>query len=272
MKSIELIDSLINQAWGLTANRSYQLLDSEARSRFYSRATMILSNILGKDTPYISRLTSIQFAYTGSFSSYMSDEKQWELIFNAWDMGVKEVVNLLEVIKEELALFHVADERQNKEESEGESLSTCKIFIVHGHNDKMKLSVARSTEKLGLEPIILHEQPNLGRTIIEKFQEYADVGFAIILLSPDDFGHPKNKPSEGKLRARQNVILELGYFLGKLGRRRVMALYLQEENFEMPSDFSGVLYVAFDEAGKWQFDLVKELKACGYEVDANRLV
>lgn len=152
-------------------------------------------------------------------------------------------------------------------------LRKAKVFIVHGHDDSMKLAVARTLEKLELEPIILHEQPNLGRTIIEKFTDYSGVSFAVVLLSPDDIGHSRNAPPEqALLRARQNVILELGYFLGKLGRERVIALYRSDEKFEMPSDYSGVLYVAFDAAERWQFDLVRELKASGYNVDANRLL
>lgn len=148
-----------------------------------------------------------------------------------------------------------------------------KIFIVHGHENEMKLAVARSIEKLGLEAIILHEQPSKGRTIIEKIEGNSDVGFAVVLLSPDDFGYAKDdKPENTKLRARQNVILELGYFLGKLGRNHVVAIYMPQINFEMPSDFNGVLYIPFDNAGRWQFDLVKELKACGYKVDANKLL
>ena len=74
------------------------------------------------------------------------------------------------------------------------------------------------------------------------------------------------------LRARQNVIFELGFFIGKLGRNRVLVLYQEEENFEMPSDYSGVLYTPYDSSGRWQFDLIKELKACGYDVDANKLL
>lgn len=148
------------------------------------------------------------------------------------------------------------------------------IFVVHGHDEEMKQSVARIIEKLGLKPIILHEQPHQGRTIIEKFTEYADgVSFAVVLLSPDDKGYKKDRSSEAaKFRARQNVILELGFFLGKLGRNNVVALFKNESNFELPSDYDGVLYTPFDNSGRWQFDLVRELKSAGYDVDANKLV
>lgn len=148
------------------------------------------------------------------------------------------------------------------------------IFVVHGHDKEMKQYVARTLEKLGLKPIILHEQPSQGRTIIQKFTDYADnVSFAVILLSPDDIGYGKDQSSEAaKYRARQNVILELGFFLGKLGRNNVATLFKNEPNFELPSDYDGVLYTPFDNSERWQFDLVKELQSAGYNVDANRLL
>ncbi len=148
-----------------------------------------------------------------------------------------------------------------------------KVFVAHGQDEGMKQAVARTLETLELAPVILHEQPDQGRTIIEKFVDYSDVSFAIVLLSPDDVAYPKDaSPEQRKLRARQNVILELGFFLGKLGRKKVLALYKEDENFEMPSDYSGVLYTPYDSAGTWRFKLVQELNACGFEVDANKLL
>ncbi|MBE0618640.1 MAG: nucleotide-binding protein, partial [Proteobacteria bacterium] len=103
--------------------------------------------------------------------------------------------------------------------------------------------------------------------------DYSRVGFAVILLSPDDVGRRRGDPPERlRPRARQNVVLELGYFLGRIGRDRVVALYLDEGDFEMPSDYAGVLFVKYDAQGKWAFDLVRELNAAGYGVDANVLV
>ena len=146
-----------------------------------------------------------------------------------------------------------------------------RLFVVHGHNDEMKQAVALTLAKLGLKPIILHEQANKGLTIIEKFEDYADVGFAIVLLSGDDKGYVKSEsPKNAKSRARQNVIFEMGYFIGRLGRNRV--LLLLEQGVERPSDIDGVVYTAYDSAdGVWRTELFKELKACGYDVDANKL-
>lgn len=132
-----------------------------------------------------------------------------------------------------------------------------KVFIVHGHDVETKEMVARFVQKIGLNPIILHEQASSGRTIIEKFEVYSDVGFAIVLLTPDDIGAAISDSADLKSRARQNVILELGYFMGKLSRNRVCALY--KAGVEIPSDYQGVLYIELDEKGAWRTKLAQEL-------------
>ena len=140
-----------------------------------------------------------------------------------------------------------------------------KIFIVHGHDGELKQSVARVIEKQGIEAIILSEQANKGRTIIEKFEDYSDVGGAICLFTSDDVGKAKDE-SEEKSRARQNVVLETGYFMGKLGRNRTVIL--ADEGIEIPSDLSGVVYT---DTANWEINLLKEIKAMGYNVDFNKL-
>lgn len=147
-----------------------------------------------------------------------------------------------------------------------------RVFIVHGHDDGMKQSVARTITDLGLNPVILHEQPNRGKTLIEKFERNSDVGFAVVLLSPDDVAYVSSDPSKTtRPRARQNVVLELGYFVASLGRERVLALK-RGNDLEVPSDFSGVIYTPYDDAGNWKVELVRELRAVGYNVDANKLI
>lgn len=141
------------------------------------------------------------------------------------------------------------------------------IFVVHGHDEAMKEAVARFLEKLALEAVVLGEQANRGATIIEKFKHHADVGFAIVLLSPDDVGAPKSDTPALQPRARQNAVLELGYFLGALGRERVCPLI--KGPIELPSDMSGVVYVDFDIKSGWKLELVRELKAAGFDIDAN---
>ena len=107
------------------------------------------------------------------------------------------------------------------------------------------------------------------QTIMEKFIEFSDVAFAVVLLTGDDRGGSQNtRFEEQKPRARQNVILELGFFLGKLGRKRVCVLY--QETVEIPSDYAGVIFVPFDAAGAWRFTLARELKASGLRIDMNQ--
>ena len=143
---------------------------------------------------------------------------------------------------------------------------SAKIFIVHGHDGELQQSVARIIEKQEIKPIILFEQANQGRTIIEKFEDNSDVGGAICLFTADDLGRAKAQ-SNDQSRARQNVVLETGYFMGKLGRDHVVLL--ADKGIEMPSDLSGVVYT---DTGNWQFALLKELAAMGYKVDLNKLL
>lgn len=141
-----------------------------------------------------------------------------------------------------------------------------KVFIVHGHDGELKQSVARVIEKQNIEAIILSEKENKGRTIIEKFEDYSDVSGAICLFTADDLGKTKNDTIENA-RARQNVVLETGYFMGRLGRAHV--IILADKGIEMPSDLSGVVYT---NTASWEFELLKELKAIGYKVDLNKLL
>ncbi len=144
-----------------------------------------------------------------------------------------------------------------------------KIFIVHGHEEAPLQALARFLEKLELNPIVLNEQPNQGRTVIEKFEACAgEVGFAIVLMTPDDVGGIA-AGDISSARARQNVIFELGYFSGKLGRGKVCLL--RKGAVEIPSDLFGVVYTELDDAGAWREALVRELLAAGLPLDPNRL-
>jgi predicted nucleotide-binding protein len=146
---------------------------------------------------------------------------------------------------------------------------TRRVFVVHGHDDGTKETVARYLAKLGLEAVILHEQSNQGRTVIEKFEAHADVDFAVVLFTPDDVGYPAARPEDARPRARQNVVLELGFFMAALGRRRVCVLY--RGDVEVPSDYAGVLYLELDNAGAWKFLLAREVKGVGIDIDLNNV-
>ena len=141
-------------------------------------------------------------------------------------------------------------------------------FIVHGHDEGPREAVARYLEKLKIKPIILHEQPNKGRTLIEKFEQHGNVPFAVVLLTPDDVGGINAQALAP--RARQNVILELGYFIAKLGRARVCAL--KKGDVEQPSDVVGVAYVDHDEGGAWRHELAREIEAAGIDIDWNTVM
>ncbi|RZZ88370.1 TIR domain-containing protein [Pseudoxanthomonas winnipegensis] len=143
-----------------------------------------------------------------------------------------------------------------------------KVFIVHGRDDLAKADVARFVERLGFEAIILHEQASSGQTIIEKIEAHTNVGFAVVLYTPCDIGGFANEPQ--RPRARQNVVFEHGYLIGKLGRHNVSALV--KGDVEIPNDISGVVYVPLDQTGAWRVALAKELRTAGYPVDMNRAV
>ena len=170
---------------------------------------------------------------------------------------------ILEQIRNQLAL-------RNEESDILQRTFGDEVFIVHGHDEAAKHAVARFVAKYGVEPIILDEQVNKGQTIIDKFEEHAgEAGFTIVLLTPDDVGKSKDETDELQPRARQNVILELGYFLCGLGRERVCVLY--KEGVELPSDIHGILYLLMDDSNGWQLKLGQEMQAAGLSVDLNKL-
>lgn len=175
-------------------------------------------------------------------------------------------------LEEQLRLLENAIEILEKDPPEtvegGEAASSKppgdKVFVVHGHDEEALTEVKGFLAKAGLESIVLRDEPNRGQTIIEKFLEYSEeVGFAVVLLTPDDIGGGSSD-SYGELspRARQNVIFELGFFIGKLGRERVCALFRQ--GVEIPSDYEGVLFVEFDERGEWQMEMIREMRGAGF--------
>lgn len=191
--------------------------------------------------------------------------------FGGEDVSVSRFLRKLRSIYDRLELYSVEPIVQGNEELRLNSLSwTNRVFIVHGHDEEAKQTVARFLEKLQLDPVVLSEKPSEGKTIIEKFEAHSDVGFAVVLMTPDDYGYCKGDPESGKARARQNVLIELGYFVGRLTRARVCALH--RGSIEIPSDLHGIVYVPMDNDGGWKLKLSAELKAAGLDVDLNRAV
>lgn len=182
-------------------------------------------------------------------------------------------IEAIQILQSAVKWLH--DEISNADEStaaaglaDGPASQSRKIFIVHGHDEGAQQTVARFIESIGFEAIILSEQANQGRTVIEKIEMHGDVGFAVVLLTPDDVG---GKSSESlRPRARQNVLLELGYFLARLKRERVCTLV--KGDLEFPTDFAGVVWQRLDDAGAWKQALARELKTTGYEIDWNKVM
>lgn len=132
-----------------------------------------------------------------------------------------------------------------------------KVFIVHGHDEIALQEVRDYLTSIGLEPIILSEQPGRGRTIIERIEEFRDISFAIILYTSCDIGKAAKAKGDCKPRARQNVIFEHGFFTGRLGRDKVA--FLVQKDIERPSDTDGLLYIPFSTNNHWKTKLRKEL-------------
>jgi predicted nucleotide-binding protein len=194
------------------------------------------------------------------FHRYLEDGKQQAILL------LKQAVRGLE---EEISARSDIVEAASGDVTPAVALDLSKIFVVHGHERAPKAEVARFIEKLGFEAIILHERPNKGRTLITKFrEEAAGVGFAVVLMTPDDVGKAEDAASL-RSRARQNVVFELGFFIGKLGSERVAALV--KGDIELPSDYDGVVYISLDKED-WQSKLGMELQEAGYKFDWNTVM
>ncbi len=191
-------------------------------------------------------------------------------IHAALDKSKRDNIAVLEqaISSLEERLAEVADQQPIRSAPIAPQAKSRRVFVVHGHDEGARESVARFLEQIEFEPVILHEQANRGRTVIEKVEAHADVGFAVVLLTADDLGG-KNA-AELQPRTRQNVLLELGYFLGRLGRDRVCAL--KRGDIELPSDFGGVVWTVYDDGGGWRTELGKELQAAGFDVDWNKVM
>jgi predicted nucleotide-binding protein len=195
-----------------------------------------------------------------------------EAIFEARQKETRGALNTLRSIRERLEYAEAPTTEEARGAEKEAGLLPRRVFVVHGRDEGLREQVARLLERLDFEALILMEQAGRGQTLIEKFEAGAlDVGFAVVLLTPDDFGRGPDESDwpDQPNRSRQNVILELGYFMGRLGRSRVAALY--RGGTDLPSDIHGLAYIQLDESGAWKYRLGEELRAAGYEIDMNRL-
>jgi predicted nucleotide-binding protein len=262
-KALELIDDKILQFEQIFTEATYDTRYNEAYNLAYHGTEELLTDLFSTEATKRFRISVTLPKRAGIWGDI---NYAYEL--QEYKNHIAKCISQLKVFREKIENFWENDE--SKKVSETTTRSGKDVFIVHGHDKASKESVARFVEKLGLHAIILHEQPNEGKTIIEKFEDYSNVGFAIVILTPDDVGAPRSKPKEQKPRARQNVIFEFGYFVGKIGRNKVCALY--KEDVEIPSDYDGVLYVTLDTTDAWKLKLAKEIKQAGIDVDLNKII
>lgn len=224
---------------------------------------VVLRSVMGDGTPAHKDFQSVSYSPTVMFSGM--DTSGYERA------GVIGAIAILGAAKEELILAEelegtVVVVATEEEPSDPQKL----IFVVHGRDSERKLDFARTITSLtGQEVTILHEQPNSGQVLIEKFEQSAGrAGFAVVLLTADDLGRSKEDDND-RPRARQNVVFEMGFFFGSLGRKRV-AVFI-DEGVEQPGDVLGIVYTAIDSAGAWKLQLARELAAAGIDVDWARL-
>lgn len=224
-------------------------------------ARRVLEKIFGKESDEYKDFTRTQFMPL----FYASGSNVTEKRIGKCKEGLKETRAKFNVYISDLEADSQSDESNENKTTKSQSYNFSKVFIVHGHDGELKVKTARLIEKQGIEPIILNEQANLGNTIIEKFELYSDsAGAAICLLTADD------EMANGSKRARQNVIFETGYFYGKIGRNRTIIIAESETmSVSEISDLSGVVYV--NKNNNWELEVLKELKAIGYEIDFNKL-
>ena len=228
--------------------------------KWHRNAQVAITNTFGSESSHIKDFKNIGFS-PGIFFSGMPDSEYQR----AYVEGLDSATSVLESMIEEIEEYWEEDEQSSHTFNSRVKMtkSTNKVFVVHGHDKAARETVARFLEKLELKPVVLHEQPNKGRTIIEKFENHADVGFVVVLLTPDDVGARAKNVDKLKPRARQNVILEMGFFIGKLGRERVFPFV--KGAVETPSDYDGVVYTKLDDEGGWKTKLIEELKAVGIQ-------
>ncbi|QOT22521.1 TIR domain-containing protein [Paenarthrobacter sp. YJN-D] len=231
---------------------------------------VVLRTLVGQDSPLYSDFSVIRF----SPSIYNAGTD----ITRHRQAGVRKAMSLLRAAKKQLMLSDEARQAALSEELEnlivvadkGNVDAAGRIFIVHGHDGEKKHELARFLLALtGHEPVILHEQPNKGTVLMEKLEaSAASTGYAVALLTADDLGKAKSE-DDLKPRGRQNVVFEMGFFMGALGRKNVAVLY--DDGVEEPGDMKGFVYTALDAAGGWKTKIAREIEAAGIDVNWSAL-
>lgn len=259
LKDKETLEIYLNQFERFCANEDFY--------KWKRSVDNLLIKIYGENHKRYKEFTRIEFLNYDRFTDGIVVPND-EIVFRK---GLKESISLIESVISEIEDRYIKIEEENVQNSsnmnkkENIIMDKSKVFIVHGHDDGLVAKVQLFLKKIDLEGIVLHEQANLGKVIIEKLEHYTDVGFAIILYTPCDLGKAK-ADDELKARARQNVVFEHGYMMGKLGRDKV--LFLVTDTIETPGDITGSVYIGKD---NWEQKIGIELNSSGYEIDFNKI-
>lgn len=236
----------------------YGGLDTSEWLEWKTRVKNIVDKSMAPESPAVKMaLTAIRISTSGNG-------------FDEFERAKSTLVKALENTRNALVEDIYGELKEEESENSNPTLSN-KVFIVHGHDSEFKADVERFVHEIGLEPVVLHRQADAGNTVIEKFEENSDVGYAFILLTPDELAMTVDQidiPDENKVteyRARPNVIFEFGYFIGKLGRSRVCCLH--KGAVSVPSDLAGLIYKKVDGSVDSQaYAIIKELKKAGYNI------
>lgn len=251
----------------MNIDRQLELIDkqiTDARDGFpedfgdwHNTTEVVIRSVFGENSPTHRKFTDVSYSPRTRVSG--QDTSGFR------PRGVRDVIAILTSAKLELQLAASSGEAPLRAYGAANSQRT---FIIHGRNDGRKYELESFLQKLVADPpIILHQEANGGRVIIEKLEDNAAAaGYAVALLTADDVGRPVTSPSaEDRLRARQNVVFEVGFFVGLLGRSRVAILY--DEDVELPSDLHGLVYILLDASGGWKAQLAKEVDNAGISID-----
>lgn len=263
---INIVERLITEGESFTfenfsqhnSNKAYGGIDTPAWLEWKGRSKRTVDQLMAQSSP------AIQLANRGVRTQTIGNGKS---AFNiAKDSILRALNSTLEALKEDM----YGELKDHKSESKSPAISN-KVFVVHGHDTELKNDVERFIHEIGLEPIVLHRQVDAGATVIEKIEANSDVGYAFILLTPDEYSYTKDQQAleesqrHIELRARPNVIFEFGYFVGKLGRNRVCCLH--KGDVVVPSDISGLVYKKVESSIDTQaYAIIRELKAAGYKL------
>lgn len=250
VRKLELIDQQIADARGGNPSNF---------DEWHNKTDVVIRSIFGESSAIHRKFTEIRYS-----PGMWTENTDFAPFVRA---GVQEAISVMQAGKLELEITAETAVAAPAPELDSVQPST-RVFIVHGHDDGRKYELESYLQKLLAEPpVILHQEPNGGRVLVEKLEDSsASVGYAVVLLTADDLGRPKElDPTDDRARARQNVVFEMGFFFGLIGRGHVAVLV--GEGVEHPSDIAGLVYIPLDAAGAWKGKLASEIDHSGIEVD-----